>query len=165
MNNNEVSMNEAFDDLKKDLESGQPLSHPPYKVRAAKPMLKEEFASIRKRFDVTQAQLAEILDVSIKTVQAYEQGRADVPGLVAKVLRLMDHDTVFRGIFKGVMAKEDYSDYVRIQNVLDLDIDMNKKVQLAETLIRAVNDLQDDNVNVEIMAMTKQPSFIVNSEQ
>lgn len=165
MNSNEVSMNEAFDDLKKDLESGQPLSNPPYKVRAAKPMLKDEFASIRKRFDVTQAQLAEILDVSIKTVQAYEQGRAEVPGLVAKVLRLMDNDTVFRGIFKGVMAKEDYSDYVRIQNVFDLDIDQNKKVQLADTLIRAVNDMQNINVHAEIRAMTQQPTFMVNNEQ
>ena len=98
---NEVSMEDAFEDLKRDLESGAPLSGSAYKVRANKPMSKEEFSSIRKEMDLTQAQLAEILDISIKTVQSYEQGIIEPPGLVAKVLRLLRSNATFKAIFEG----------------------------------------------------------------
>jgi DNA-binding transcriptional regulator YiaG len=161
----EVSREDLMAELKRDLESGRPLANPAYKVRAAKPMGKEEFGTIRKGLKVTQSQLAEILDISVKTVQAYEQGRAEIPGLVSKVLRLMQRDGVFRGIFRGEMSQDHYSDYVRIQQVLDIDKSQNSKIQLAETLIQMVNDLQTDSVGAQIEALTTQPVFVMNSQQ
>jgi len=67
----DVSREDLMAELKRDLEAGKPLASGAYKVRAYKMMDKEEFSEIRKELKVTQAHLAEILDISIKTVQAY----------------------------------------------------------------------------------------------
>lgn len=48
-----------------------------------------EYVRIRKSLGFTQARLAEILGVSIKTVQSHEQGRASVSSLIARIMRMM----------------------------------------------------------------------------
>jgi putative transcriptional regulator len=122
-------MNEAFEELKSDLDSGKPLSNPPYTVRTNKSMSKEEFSSIRKDLDLTQAQLAEVLDISIKTVQAYEQGRIEPPGLAAKVLRIMRSNAFFRNIFQGNVDPKDYSQSAEFMYSID---QMNANTHLME---------------------------------
>ncbi len=47
-------------------------------------------------------------------MQAYEQGRAEIPGLVSKVLRLMCKDSVFRALFQGELSTDDYSNLANI---------------------------------------------------
>jgi DNA-binding XRE family transcriptional regulator len=48
-----------------------------------------EFTSLRKRFDKTQKQMAQLLGVSIKAVHSYEQGWRSVPDHVEKQLLLL----------------------------------------------------------------------------
>lgn len=98
MNDYELSMDEAFEELEKDVKKNN-LRGKSYKVRMSKPMDKDEFISIRKSLGLTQAQIAELLDISIKTIQTYEQGRIEPSGLVAKVLRLMHKNKIFKNIF------------------------------------------------------------------
>jgi len=147
MSFDEVSMQDAFEDLKRDLESGTPLSGPSYKVRANKPMSKEEFSSIRKEMDLTQAQLAEILDVSIKTVQSYEQGRIDPPGLVAKILRLLRSNSSFKTIFQGDIGLKDYSESAELMYAQPL----GDTHEANEELVKAFNKW---HTSIQIQSMT-----------
>jgi hypothetical protein len=39
----------------------------------------KEFTSLRKNLNKTQAQLSELLGISIKTIQSYEQGWREIP--------------------------------------------------------------------------------------
>lgn len=48
-----------------------------------------EFTTLRKRFDKTQKQMAQLLGVSIKAVHSYEQGWRSVPDHVEKQLLLL----------------------------------------------------------------------------
>lgn len=48
-----------------------------------------EFTALRKRFDKTQKQMAQLLGVSIKAVHSYEQGWRSVPDHVEKQLLLL----------------------------------------------------------------------------
>ena len=54
-----------------------------------------EFAALRKRFEKTQKQMAQLLGVSIKAVHSYEQGWRSVPDYVEKQLLLLSIS--FRG--------------------------------------------------------------------
>ena len=54
--------------------------------------LPEEIAGIRKKYDLTQKSLSEVLDVSTRTVEAWEIG-ANIPsGPANKLLRLLEAD-------------------------------------------------------------------------
>jgi len=107
MNEYEVSREDLITELKKELEAGEPRYKLSYKARLSTLMSKDEFSTIRKELNVTQACLAEILDISVKSVQAYEQGRSEIPGLVAKVLRLMHKNSIFRSLFCGEISADD----------------------------------------------------------
>lgn len=52
-------------------------------------MTGEEFTNLRKRFDKTQKQMAQLLGVSIKAVHSYEQGWRLVPDHVEKQMLLL----------------------------------------------------------------------------
>ncbi|MFC1533569.1 helix-turn-helix domain-containing protein [Thermodesulfobacteriota bacterium] len=47
-------------------------------------MDKKEFASVRKKLNKTQKQMAELLGTSVKAVHSYEQGWRSVPGHVER---------------------------------------------------------------------------------
>jgi|GEM_PF-3234997 len=147
----EVSMEDAFEDLRKDLESGVPLSGPACKVRANKPMSKEEFSLIRKEMDLTQAQLAEILDISIKTVQSYEQGRIEPPGLVAKVLRLLRSNATFKTIFQGDIDPKSYSESAELLFAHRSGAMQEVAEQFMETVQKAYEKM---NTSIQIQNMT-----------
>lgn len=147
---NEVSMEDAFEDLRRDLESGVPLSGPACKVRANKPMSKEEFSLIRKEMDLTQAQLAEILDISIKTVQSYEQGRVEPPGLVVKVLRLLRSNATFKAIFQGDIDPKSYSESAELLFAQRSGA-MQEAEQFMETVQKAYEKM---NTSIQIQNMT-----------
>jgi len=54
--------------------------------------LPEEIANIRKKYDLTQKSLSEVLDVSARTVEAWEIG-ANIPsGPANKLLHLLESD-------------------------------------------------------------------------
>ena len=54
--------------------------------------LPEEIANIRKKYDLTQKSLSEVLDVSARTVEAWEIG-ANIPsGPANKLLHLLETD-------------------------------------------------------------------------
>jgi DNA-binding transcriptional regulator YiaG len=106
-------MDEAFEELSNDLENDN-LRVKSYKVRMSKPMSKEEFTKIRKELEFTQAQIAEVLDLSIKSIQAYEQGRIEPSGLVAKVMRLMHSNKSYKNIFCGENDKKESSTNVEL---------------------------------------------------
>lgn len=161
MNTYEVSREDLMAELKRDLEAGKPLTNAPHKVRASKPMGKEEFSAIRKDLTVTQAQLAEILDISIKTVQAYEQGRAEIPGLVSKVLRLMRQDSVYRGLFRGELSTVEYSNYVSMKSVSERNSAEESAIKLAESVKSAVDEYRAQRALNEIESMTAIQDFIV----
>ena len=98
MSDYEVSREDLLRELKKDLESGKSAVWKTHAIRLSKPMSNEEFFSRRNALKMTRTQLAQVLDISITTVQAYEQGKTAIPGLVAKVLRKMENQD-FREIF------------------------------------------------------------------
>ena len=52
-------------------------------------MTGQEFANLRRRFDKTQKEMAQLLGVSIKAVHSYEQGWRSVPDHVEKQLLLL----------------------------------------------------------------------------
>jgi DNA-binding XRE family transcriptional regulator len=52
-------------------------------------MKKKEFAEIRRHFGKTQSQLAQILGVSPKAVQSFEQGWRNVPIHIERLLLLI----------------------------------------------------------------------------
>jgi DNA-binding transcriptional regulator YiaG len=162
MNNYEASREELVNELKRDMENGKPLANPSYTARAGKVMGKDEFSAIRKKLGMTQAQFAELLDLSIKTIQAYEQGRIEVPGLVAKVLRLASDDGVFQAIFKGEITSAAYSKYVTLQQIIGFTDTRNNRIQFAESVIKMVNDMQKSETNTQIETMTRTPSFEIN---
>lgn len=95
----EITKEDAFEELKQELKKGPPVFRVTREVRLSKAMKKEEFTSIRKELNLTQRELARELDLSIKTVQAYEQGRIEPSGLVAKVLRKMRNNSTFLKLF------------------------------------------------------------------
>lgn len=163
MNEYEVSREDLMAELKKELEAGKSLYKPSYKVRLSKPMNKEEFSNIRKELKVTQAQLAEILDISIKTVQAYEQGRAEIPGLVAKVLRLMWKSSVFRALFHSELADDDYSNYANVESVIiDCDAE-NSVMKLTESTRKAFEVFRSERKENETISMTAIEDFTDNN--
>jgi DNA-binding transcriptional regulator YiaG len=147
MSDYEVSREGLMEELARDLESGRKLSGSCHTVRANKPMNKKEFSDIRGSLDLTQARLAEILDISIKSVQAYEQGRTDVPGLVAKVMRLMSSDSVFRSLFKGEMSEGQYSEYATVRKLVLINQGRHSMYQLAESITNTLEEL--DRAEVE----------------
>jgi len=59
--------------------------------------------SIRKKLKLTQAQMAEQLDKSIKSIQAYEQGKK-IPKLTVKVMQLLDKNSYARKCFLNEMG-------------------------------------------------------------
>ena len=161
MNTYEVSREDLMAELKHDLEAGKPLTNAPHKVRASKPMDKDEFSAIRKVLNVTQAHLAEILDISIKTVQAYEQGRAEIPGLVSKVLRLMRQNSVFRSLFRGEMPTGEYSNDVSMKSVSERNSAEESSIKLAESVFRAVDEYSAQKGTNEIGSMAAIQDFVV----
>lgn len=150
MENVEITREELFAQLEKDLAEGKPFVRSSYRVRLSKRMDKDEFSSIRKGLGLTQAQLAEDLDLSVKTIQAYEQGRSEVSGLAAKVLRLMNKDMVFRGVFKGEMSSDEYSEYVTMKSFVNQRSEDETKIHLAETLMTAFEEYRSKQVSREI---------------
>jgi DNA-binding transcriptional regulator YiaG len=154
----DVSREDLLAELKRDLENGKALTKPAYKVRASNPMGKDEFSAIRRELNLTQSQLAETLDISIKTVQAYEQGRAEIPGLVLKVLRLMQKDSVFRSVFCGEMSMEEYSQYITIQSVISSD---NATIKLSETILTAVEEHRSQGITRETDSPATIEDFVV----
>lgn len=52
-------------------------------------MTGQEFAALRKQFDKTQKEMAQLLGVSIKAVHSYEQGWRSVPDHVERQLLLL----------------------------------------------------------------------------
>jgi len=73
-----------------------------YYVRYA-PMPKEEFIEIRKSMCLSQQELAQVLNTSVRAVQTYEQDVADVSGPVVRIMRLMKDNQIFR-----VLMLEDF---------------------------------------------------------
>lgn len=134
MRKNEITMQDAFEELRNDLESEEPLFLPAKKIRLSKEMTKEEFISIRKKLGLTQMQLAELLDISVKTVQTYEQGRVTPSGLVSKVLRLLKENKLFKQIFCENQINETSSEKAVLLYTSLYDIrDYEKNYALYET--------------------------------
>lgn len=154
----DVSREDLLAELKQDLENGKVLTKPAYKVRTSIPMGKDEFSTIRKVLNLTQSQLAETLDISIKTVQAYEQGRAEIPGLVLKVLRLMQKDSVFRSVFCEEMTTEEYSKYITVKSVISSD---NATIKLSETISTAIEEHRSQGITRETDILTNIEDFVV----
>ena len=48
----------------------------------------KQFSTIRSYIDRTQKQLAESLNVSLRTIQSYEKGRANIPSKVERLMLL-----------------------------------------------------------------------------
>jgi transcriptional regulator with XRE-family HTH domain len=95
MKDSSISLQDQLKDMKEDLKSGKPIQFKKTVVYLDNQMDKEEFGLARKRIHLTQKQLAKLFDLSIKTIQAYEQGKNVIPGLIAKNLRLMNSDNNF----------------------------------------------------------------------
>lgn len=86
---------------KRDKKSTVPASKSSPKIGGV--MKAPEYKRIRRKLKLTQAQMAKVLEVSIKTVQSYEQGRANIPHLVARVMRLMSsHPHVRKRMLEGI---------------------------------------------------------------
>ncbi len=47
-------------------------------------MTREEFKTLRRKFDKTQEQMAKLLGVSVKAIHSYEQGWRNIPGHVER---------------------------------------------------------------------------------
>lgn len=92
----EVSREDLLKELEKDLKSNKPLIGSVKRVRLSKPMSKTEFSRIRRSLKLTPVQLAEDLDHPLEKVKAYENGKLEVSGLVAKVMRLMNEYSDFK---------------------------------------------------------------------
>ena len=59
-------------------------------------MTNTQFKTIRKNLNLTQVELAEQLDKSVKTIQSYEQGRTQIPPLTSKVMSLLNTNNSFK---------------------------------------------------------------------
>src|SRR3989339_704898 len=62
------------------------------------PMLKGEFVNIRKSLNLTQYKLSQVISTTSRAIQSYEQGIASVPGSVARMMRLMKENALYRAI-------------------------------------------------------------------
>jgi putative transcriptional regulator len=87
--------NEFFEDLRKSLAEG--LEHAKGKrkdlrtttlLRPLAPMKKSEIVRLRKNLNISQAVFANYLNISIKTVQSWEQGTGTPGGAALKLLSL-----------------------------------------------------------------------------
>ena len=154
MNTCDVSREELFAELEKDLKEGKPLIKRSKKVRLSVTMDANEFTLIRKNLKLTQSELANHLDLSIKTVQAYEQGRCDIPGLVTKVLRLMGQNKVFKGLMLGKMFEAEYSEYGTMKSIIDQHDEAESKIKLAETMLNITQQFNDQKLKDEIDTIT-----------
>ena len=160
MNTYDISREDLFAELEKDLRDRKPLIKHSKKVRLSPQMEKDEFSIIRKSLSLTQAELALHLDVSVKTIQAYEQGRCDIPGLVAKVLRLMGQIKVFKGLMLGKMLEAEYSEYGMMKSIIDRHEDAESKIRLAETILNATQQHHDQKIKDDIEATISSYSFL-----
>lgn len=49
-------------------------------------MTKEEFVKIRKKLDKTQLEMSELINVSKKTIESYEQGLRNIPDNMSRII-------------------------------------------------------------------------------
>ncbi|OGJ91395.1 MAG: hypothetical protein A2268_00120 [Candidatus Raymondbacteria bacterium RifOxyA12_full_50_37] len=101
---------EAIDLIDKEiaeLESGKNTIISGGYYRVEKPMSKDELISLRKKLGVSQVQLADLMLVSFRTIQSYEQGINKIPGLFARALRLACTNKVFYTIFANNLYSEE----------------------------------------------------------
>jgi putative transcriptional regulator len=94
------SMEEAISYLKGEgaaRETRLALPDPPPKVS------QKQIQTLRKRFDLTQAQFARLMNVSAKTVEGWEQGVRAPSGVALRMLQFIGHPDVFSsmGNFSG----------------------------------------------------------------
>ena len=61
-------------------------------------MTNTQFKTIRKNLNLTQIQLAQQLDKSVKSIQFYEQG-SPIPSLIAKIMTLLNTNESFKNKF------------------------------------------------------------------
>jgi len=97
---NGISIFEFLNEIEKNPDSNHAVKKT---IRLNEEMSNIEFKEIRKKLNLTQLKLAETLDLSLRTIQSYEQGVNSISGLAAKVMRLMNTNEDF---FKCLIMEE-----------------------------------------------------------
>jgi DNA-binding transcriptional regulator YiaG len=137
MNQIEITKKQAFKELENELTKikKEGIAHlKKTSVKIPVEMDSEEFSFARNHLKLTQKELAETLQLSLKSIQGYEQGQNPIPGLVAKTLRLMNSDKEFFCKMKLVNIsgeKENSKENNPIRNIiknLEKDIENLKKI-------------------------------------
>jgi DNA-binding transcriptional regulator YiaG len=128
-------LNDQMKEIQKQVKSGK-IKYKVTKVKIDNTMDKEEFAFARKKLGLTQRKLSEILDLSIKAIQGYEQGQNPVPGLVAKTMRFMNSDKKFYDKMTG-KSKIELNNDSDLRDELDL---IAKQMQLITKRMSKINN-------------------------
>lgn len=109
-------------------------------IRLNKEMSCIEFKEIRKKINMTQIKLAETLDISLRTIQSYEQGVNSISGLAAKVMRLMNTNEDFWKYLSSDLIDKPFEEEMEIVNV---DIgDENNNLEISDKTERMGEELK-----------------------
>jgi len=55
----------------------------------------KKFAAIRTKLDMTVEELADLMEIPVPTILAYESGERKIPGVVAKIMKTMAKEEYF----------------------------------------------------------------------
>src|SRR3989339_538735 len=108
------------------------------------PMLKGEFVNIRKSLNLKQYKLSQVISTTSRAIQSYEQGIASVPGPVARMMRLMKENALYRAIMlHDIMSfKKDNPDIKAItkefNNILKMSAELKTLQDKLKTTIEQV---------------------------
>jgi DNA-binding transcriptional regulator YiaG len=129
-------------------------------VRFYEPMTAEEFSDARKSLDVSQSKLGQILDLSTRAIQSYEQGINPVPGVVAKILRLMKtNPNVFQAM---IMNTPDSKEKKALQSFAFVSVsDMNTFGERFNMMEKR----QEDQENSIMLINASFNSFVMSKER
>jgi len=92
---------ELFEDIKQGLNEALAYSQGKTEVRVHRRKLQvaplpkynsEDIKKIREKLNLSQKTFAEVIGVSIKSVEAWEAGRSEANGSAQRILFIIDHD-------------------------------------------------------------------------
>jgi len=99
------------------------------------PMPKEEFIEARKKLNLSQHEIAQVIGASVRAVQTYEQGIVEVPGPIARTMRLMKDNLIFRAI----MLEDFMGDSSRITSFLKI---AEKDIAVLRAKVKELNEVE-----------------------
>jgi DNA-binding transcriptional regulator YiaG len=133
MKKRELTQAEAFKMLRDEIKSGKPPIYRVRKVKLSGIMKPEHFKGIRWDLGFSQAKIGDILHTSVRNIQAYEQGKRRIPGILSNNMVKMYNSPEFLALMtkenpeNNISAKK-HNDHNEINNILKQIQQLNKRI-------------------------------------